>query len=102
MPVERKLPRADVVEEDGTTNTYTELTGSTFKEIYYGHTSELKWRIIDRGEKFNPSTRKCNLCLKEKYHIIFQPSGGKPEQKIRAVFNMQTSMAAASRKCVKG
>ena len=94
--------RADVVEEDGTTQTYTGLTGSTFKERYYGHTSsfrnrdenhsttlsshiwnledtgkrfELKWRIIDRGKKFNPSNRKCNLCLKEKYHIIFQPSG---------------------------
>ena len=94
--------RADVVEEDGTTNTYTGLTGSTFKERFYGHTSsfknrddghsttlsshiwnlkesgmkyELKWRIIDRGKKFNPKNRKCNLCLKEKYHIIFKPSG---------------------------
>ena len=94
--------RAQVVEEDGTTNTYTGLTGSTFKERYYGHTSSfrnrdedhsttlsshiwklkdegkrytLNWKIIDRGKKFNPSTRKCNLCLKEKYHIIFQPSG---------------------------
>ena len=35
---------------------------------------EIKWKIIDRGKRFNPSTRKCNLCLKEKYHIIFQPS----------------------------
>ena len=94
--------RADVVKEGGTTQTYTGLTGSTFKERYYGHTSsfrnrdeghsttlsshiwnledtgkkfDLKWRIIDRGKKFNPFSRKCNLCLKEKYHIIFQPSG---------------------------
>jgi hypothetical protein len=91
-----------VVEEDGTTNTYTGLTGNTFKERYNKHSSsfrnrseensttlsshiwrlkdsktkfELSWKIIDRGKKFNPSNRKCNLCLKEKYHIIFQPSG---------------------------
>ena len=94
--------RADVVEEDGSTSTYTGLTGSTFKERFYGHASsfrnrdeghsttlsshiwnlkdagknfELKWRIIDMGKKFNPTSRNCNLCLKEKYHIIFQPSG---------------------------
>ena len=89
-------------EEDGTINTYTGLTGNTFKERYYGHTSSFRlrdeehsttlsshiwkledegkqfrinWKIIDRGKKFNPSNRKCNLCLKEKFHIIFQPSG---------------------------
>ena len=94
--------RAEVVEDNGTTNTYTGLTGNTFKERYYGHSSSfrhrdennsttlsthiwklkdenknynLKWRIIDRGKKFNPINRKCNLCLKEKYHIIFQPEG---------------------------
>ena len=80
----------------------TGLTGNTFKERYYGHTSSFRhrdeehsttlsshiwkledegkqfrinWKIIDRGKKFNPSNRKCNLCLKEKFHIIFQPSG---------------------------
>ena len=82
--------------------TYSGLTGNTFKERYYGHSSSfrhrdennsttlsthiwklkdenknynLKWRIIDRGRKFNPINRKCHLCLKEKYHIIFQPEG---------------------------
>ena len=96
------IQRADVMEEDGTTNTYTGLTGSTFKERFYGHTSsfrnrdeghsttlsshiwnlkdagkkyERKWRFIDRGKKSNPTSRKCNLCLKEKYHMILQPSG---------------------------
>ena len=75
------------MEEDGTTNTYTGLTGSTFKERFYGHTSsfrnrdeghstplssyiwnlkdagkkfELKWRIIDREKMFNFTSRKCN------------------------------------------
>ena len=91
--------RAEEVEDNGTTSTYMGLTGNTFKERYYGHSSSfrhrdeehsttlsshiwqlkyqnknynLKWRIIDRGRKFNPINRKCNLCIKEKYHIIFQ------------------------------
>ena len=36
---------------------------------------DIEWKIIDRGKKFNPTTRKCNLCLKEKYNIIFKPAG---------------------------
>ena len=94
--------KAKVVELNGTTNTYTGLTGNTFKERFNGHSSSFRnrsdahkttlsthiwklkdeqknfhvdWSIIDRGRKFNPTNRKCNLCLKEKYHIIFQPSG---------------------------
>ena len=94
--------RAEVVEDNGTRNTYTGLTGNSFKERYYGHTNSirnrnsehsttlsthiwqlkdqnidyrLKWKIVDRGRRFNPINRKCNLCLKEKYYIIFQPEG---------------------------
>ena len=33
----------------------------------------MKWRIIDRGAAYRPSSRRCNLCLKEKYWIIFHP-----------------------------
>ena len=94
--------RAEVVEDNETRNTYTGLTGNSFKERYYCHTNSirnrnsehsttlsthiwqlkdqnidyrLKWKIVDRGRKFNPVNRKCNLCLKEKYYIIFQPDG---------------------------
>ena len=35
----------------------------------------IKWSCIDRGKEFDPSTRKCLLCLKEKYHIIHHPTG---------------------------
>ena len=34
---------------------------------------EVKWSIIDRAKEFNPDTKKCRLCIKEKYYIIFQP-----------------------------
>ena len=36
---------------------------------------EIKWSIVDRASDFNPTTRKCRLCLKEKFYIIFQPEG---------------------------
>ena len=33
----------------------------------------VSWWVIDRGRAFNPSTKTCNICLKEKYHIMFKP-----------------------------
>ena len=35
---------------------------------------EIKWRIVDKGSPFNPATNVCNLCNKEKYHILFNPN----------------------------
>ena len=31
----------------------------------------IKWRILDRGNTYNPATKVCNLCSKEKYWIIY-------------------------------
>ena len=31
----------------------------------------LKWYVIDKGRTYNPVTGKCRLCLKEKYHILY-------------------------------
>ena len=36
---------------------------------------DIKWSVIDRAQDFNPATKKCRLCLKEKFYIIFQPDG---------------------------
>ena len=33
----------------------------------------LSWKIIDRGKPFCPLTNECQLCLKEKFSIIFKP-----------------------------
>ena len=71
-----------------------------FKKRYYGHSSSLRnskeensttlsshiwklkdqnehytvsWWIIDRGKDYNPSTKSCNICEKEKFHIMFNP-----------------------------
>ena len=88
--------------------TYTGLTKNTFKQRYNGHKSsfkkrekehattlsahiwklkdsgsnfEVKWSIIEKGRKFDPITRKCMLCLKEKYHIIFNQDGSSLNQR---------------------
>ena len=34
---------------------------------------EIKWRIVDKGRSFNPVNNVCNLCNKEKFHILFNP-----------------------------
>ena len=96
--------KSTVNEEDSTVNTYTGLTCNTFKQRFYGHTYsfnhrvtdekktttlsthiwslkdqgknyDISWSIIDRAKEFDPTTRKCRLCLKEKYYIIFRPEG---------------------------
>ena len=82
--------------------TYTGLTERTFK-IRYGehkfdfrhqskeHSSTLStyiwklkkqnipytisWQVITKSRSFDPTTRSCQLCLKEKYFIMFRPEG---------------------------
>ena len=80
--------------------TYTGLTGGTFKARYNQHMSDfrniqyassttlskyiwklkregasynLDWEILSRAKVFNPVTRTCSLCLREKYLIMFRP-----------------------------
>ena len=93
--------RATLTDENQNVNTYTGLSANTFKKRYDGHkfsfknrgensttlsthiwdltdrnkNFELKWELIDRASEFNPTNRKCRLCNKEKYYIIFQPDG---------------------------
>ena len=93
--------RAEVTDDSNST-TYTGLTCNTFKQRFYGHRHsfnnrnsehsstlsshiwrlkdnndnyDIKWNIVGRASEFNPVTKKCRLCIKEKYHIIFQPEG---------------------------
>ena len=94
--------QASVLREDKqTSETYTGLTSRRFKDRYYEHTHDMNnqnqegtslsnyvwklknsgipykisWKILSKATSFNPSTKKCNLCLKEKYFIIFNPEG---------------------------
>ena len=93
--------RATVEDTNNNSSTYTGLTSNTFKKRYYAHRStfenedhenpttlsshiwdlknknknyNIKWSIIDRAKNFNPATKKCRLCLKEKILYNF-PTG---------------------------
>ena len=86
----------------GQKETYTGVTGRKFKDRLYEHRTDrnsiknrdktslsahiwdlkdsgidfnVTWRIKDRGSDFNPSVRSCRICLKEKYHILYNSEG---------------------------
>ena len=97
----------------GSMETYTGVTGNTFKERWYGHRGdmrnekkrlstrlssyiwdlkderkdfEVKWSLIDRSTSFNPITRKCRICLKEKYQIMYNGNGSSLNKR-QEIFN---------------
>jgi hypothetical protein len=106
--VNKLVYKATVTEDNNTVNTYTGLTSRKFKDRFYGHRStfmnrnhpnpttlsthvwdlkeknrnfEVNWSVIDRANAFDPVTRKCRLCLKEKHYLIFQPTGATLNQR---------------------
>ena len=46
----------------------------------------INWRILDKAPTFNPITRKCRVCLKEKFYIMYD-RGGSSLNKRQEVFN---------------
>ena len=96
----------------GIENTYTGMTGRNFKKRLYGHNTNMNvrppnhtklsehiwklkdnninytinWRILDRVPIFNPITRKCRVCLKEKFYIMYDRSGSSLNKR-QEVFN---------------
>ena len=36
-----------------------------------GESHDIEWELIDRASTFNPTTKKCLVCLKEKFHIMY-------------------------------
>ena len=96
----------------GIENTYTGLTGRNFKDRLYEHNTNMNvrppnhtklsehiwklkdnninytinWRILDRAPTFNPITRKCRVCLKEKFYIMYDKSGSSLNKR-QEVFN---------------
>ena len=106
--------RAKVTETaSGQTETYTGVTGNTFKERWYGHKSDfrrsdnrtksrlaghvwtlkderkthkIEWELLERGPAYNPITRKCRICLKEKREIMYNREGSSLNKR-NEVFN---------------
>ena len=50
-------------------NNTTKLREHVWKLKDQGIDFTVKWRILDRAPTFNPITRKCRVCLKEKFYI---------------------------------
>ena len=95
--------QATVTREDtGSIETYTGLTGGTFKKRWNRHNFDFRheeeehstklagyiwqlkrrnvpyqisWEKLNQARTFNPVNRKCRLCLEEKYFIMFRPEG---------------------------
>ena len=51
-------------------------TFSTYylKEENMGRNPQIKWTILEKNiPHYNPVTKKCQLCIREKYNILFKP-----------------------------
>ena len=83
-----------------TSEFYTGMTARRFKDRLYEHQTSfnrkkqkpttlsdhiwklkdrnepytVSWWVIERGRDYNPSTKSCNICEKEKFHIMFNPN----------------------------
>ena len=93
--------RAEVTSNtNNPTTNYIGLTEHTFKDRLYKHrnsfkyrnkinstelskhiwnlkdneaeNAEIKWSILDRARAFRNGSKRCDLCLTEKYHIIYE------------------------------
>ena len=38
-----------------------------------GSAYKVSWRILDRGQPFNPVTKICKLCVRERFYILRKP-----------------------------
>ena len=47
---------------------------------------EIKWNLVEKGAYFNPTSKKCGICLKEKFYIMYD-RGGSSLNKREEVFN---------------
>ena len=92
--------QATLTQDNGKVDTYVGLCSTPFWQRYANHKTSfsnqkhrnettlssfiwdlkekninftLKWRVIDRGKPYNPVSGDCQLCLKEKFIIIFKP-----------------------------
>ena len=59
-----------VKEENGNTT----LSSHFWSEKEAGRRPVVTWSILDSGlDTYNPTTKKCNLCIREKFFILFEP-----------------------------
>ena len=47
----------------------------------------IKWSIVQRAAPYNPATKRCNLCLSEKYFIMFSPKNSTLNRRSELIAN---------------
>ena len=89
------------VETESSSETYVGLTANIFKDRYGKHKSDfehrdqrttttlsdyiwtlkdkdeqysIRWDVVTRAKPFSPVSMRCNLCIEEKFQILFNPS----------------------------
>ena len=50
----------------------TKLSSHVWELKDRGINYDIKWKLLERAPTFNPVTKKCRLCLKEKYFIMYR------------------------------
>ena len=97
----------------GKSETYTGMTGREFKDRWREHKHDIKkkaakqptrlsahtwslkdnttdfkidWKIVERSTPYNPITKKCRVCLKEKFYIMYDEPGSTLNKR-QEVFN---------------
>ena len=48
---------------------------ATISAINFCIQFELSWRLKDSATPYNAASKRCRLCLKEKWHILFKADG---------------------------
>ena len=60
--------------EKADSNNSTTLSTYVWKEKEKGRDPQIEWKILEKNiPLFNPVTKGCKLCLREKYNIAFNP-----------------------------
>ena len=49
----------------------TELSNHIWKLKEQNIENKIDWKILDRAQPYNPTTKMCRLCLTEKYHLMY-------------------------------
>ena len=95
--------QATVTQENLDKNTYIGLTAQTFKKRLNKHNFDfrhienrtetklsghiwdlkesnikfdIKWKVLDRAKPFSPISETCNLCIREKFYIVYKSELG--------------------------
>ena len=54
-------------------STDTCLSSHIWKIKSRGSSYKVQYTVIDKGQPFNPTSKSCSLCVKEKFYIIYKP-----------------------------